>query len=75
MKKFLIFMLIFLNSCDSHVVPVKKSRTGTCHEWDLNIMSKLSILKFFNQWMNALKVAEDFQKENNNDNRTLITYT
>ena len=33
MKKFLIFMLIFLNSCDSHVVPVKKSWTGTCHEY------------------------------------------
>jgi hypothetical protein len=33
MKKFLIFMLIFLNSCDSHVVPVKKSRTEICHEY------------------------------------------
>ena len=33
MKKFLIFMLIFLNSCDSYVVPVKKSRTGICHEY------------------------------------------
>ena len=33
MKKLLIFILIFLNSCDAHVVPVKKSRTGICHEY------------------------------------------
>ena len=33
MKKFLIFILIFFNSCDSQVVPVKKSRTGICHEY------------------------------------------
>ena len=68
-------MLIFLNSCDSHVVPVKNLELEFVMNMGLNIMSKLSILKFFNQWMNALKVAEDFQKENNNDNRTLITYT
>jgi len=33
MKKFLIFILIFFNSCDSQVVSVKKSRTGICHEY------------------------------------------
>ena len=33
MKKLLIFILIFITSCDSRVVPVKKSRTGICHEY------------------------------------------
>ena len=33
MKKFLIFILIFLNSCDSQIPPVKKSRTEICHEY------------------------------------------
>ena len=33
MKNLIIFILIFINSCDSHIVPVKKSRTGICHEY------------------------------------------
>ena len=33
MKKLLILILIFFNSCDSQIVAVKKSRTGICHEY------------------------------------------
>ena len=33
MKKIFIFILVFLNSCDSAVIPVKKSKTGICHEF------------------------------------------
>jgi len=34
MKKFFIsiFLIFFLQSCDSGAVPVKKSKTGICHK-------------------------------------------
>ena len=47
MKKFLIFILIFFNSCDSQVVPVKKSRTGICHEYGSKYYEQTKQFKVF----------------------------
>ena len=47
MKKFLIFILIFFNSCDSQVVPVKKSRTGICHEYGSKYYEQTKHFKAF----------------------------